>query len=320
MSDNSRFFIVGSGRSGSTLLRLLLMSHSRIHIPPETWFIIPLVERLPLHKPLSGAQVQQAVEIITSDYRWPDMGIAAADLKNWAAALGTPMLRDIIDLVYGDLLRCSGKARLGDKTPPYIAIVPELASLYPDAKFIHLVRDGRDVALSFAELGYGGCYYDGDRFEWIAAMKKARSWRSKEYAGRILEVRYEELVAQPQSVLREICSFLGETFEAQMIERPAQIDAVPDRERHIHAKLGQPISRDGVAVWRRKLSAMQCFCMESCLRRYLVEFGYEIRFARTTWRPLLIVAGLVLRCASPLLDRAVPYLRRRDLLPKGFCI
>jgi hypothetical protein len=318
MPDNSRFFFVGSGRSGSTLLRLLLMGHSRIHIPPETWFIIPLVERLPLHEPLSAAQVREAVEIITNDYRWQDMGIAATDLKSSAVGLHQPHLRDIIDLIYNDLLRPLGKARLGDKTPPYIAIVPQLASLYPEAKFIHLIRDGRDVAISFVQLGFAQRCHDGRRFEWIAAMRAAHNYRSTHYADRILEVRYEELVRHPQSTLRQICAFLGEEFEPQMVNRPLQIDAVPERERHIHAGLDQPVSPDGVAIWRRKLSAFQCFCMESCLRQYLVEFGYELRFARTIWQPLLIVTGLALRFASPLLDRAVPPLRRRNLLAENF--
>ncbi|MEO9188434.1 MAG: sulfotransferase, partial [Acetobacteraceae bacterium] len=77
--DNAPFFIVGCGRSGTTLLRLVLSGHSRIEIPPETWFLLALVAHLPLTDPLTPAQVEAAIALITGDYRWPDMQMTAAD-------------------------------------------------------------------------------------------------------------------------------------------------------------------------------------------------------------------------------------------------
>lgn len=318
MPDNGLFFIVGSGRSGSTLLRLLLSSHPRIHIPPETWFIIPLTEQLPSDKPLSVAQVRKAVEIITSHYRWPDMGIKASDLEQSCATLDAPMLRGIIDLVYDRLLESSGKARLGDKTPPYISIIPRLAVLYPGARFIHLIRDGRDVAISYIELSYECRFYDGKRFDWIASMDKAREFRHSRYAGRVLEVRYENLVANRERTLREICAFLGEAFDPRMIEARPGLEAIPERERHIHAKLARPIGSESVGIWRHKLSGIECFLMEACLREYLGEFGYPLRYRAMAWQPVLFATGKMLGIAAPLLDRAIPYLRRRNLFPKNF--
>ncbi|HEX4157423.1 MAG TPA: sulfotransferase [Rhizomicrobium sp.] len=318
MPENTRFFIVGAGRSGSTLLRLLLTAHSRIHIPPETWFIIPLVERMPIEARLSTTQTEDVVDIIISNYRWPDMEIDAESLKRDSATLELPRLRQVIDLVYDHLLRRSGKARLGDKTPPYIAIVPQLAALYPEAKFIHLIRDGRDVAISYIEMTYECRFYDGRRFDWIAALEKARSYRRSEHAAQILEVRYENLVARQEATLREICTFLGEEFEPQMLDPQPRITAIPERERHIHRKINRPVSPDLIGVWRRKLSGIECFLMESCLRDYLIDFGYELRFRASAWQLLLMGMGWALRSSAWLLDRAVPYLRRRNLFPKNF--
>src|SRR5665213_3140314 len=122
MVDNTPFFIIGSGRSGTTLLRLILAGHSRLHIPPETWFIRALVEELPLQDALTSAQVDRAVDIMTQDYRWPDMEIATEDLRRWAAGLPSPRLVDIIDLVYRRHLEIAGKHRSGDKTPMYFQI------------------------------------------------------------------------------------------------------------------------------------------------------------------------------------------------------
>ena len=318
MPDNSRFFVVGSGRSGSTLLRLLLLAHSRLCVPPETWFILGLVEELPVIGPLSPSQVRRAVEIITTNYRWPDMGIPADDLLHQVMAIQAPTLRDIIDLVYDRLLARSGRQRLGDKTPPYIQIVPQLAQLYPDAKFIHLIRDGRDVAISYIHMGYEYRCYDGERFDWTGAIRKGLSYRDTIYAGQILEVRYEDLVSDVETTLRRICSFLGEEFEPSMLQGQKNVSAVPERERHIHSKLDQPVSREAIAAWRRTLSPLACFVMESCLGNDLTRLGYPLRFRGAAWKLLLHPAGFALRSAAPLLDRIIPALGRRNLLPKPF--
>jgi hypothetical protein len=318
MLDNSRFFIVGSGRSGSTLLRLLLLGHSRLYIPPETWFIRELVDGLPLNARLSSAQVRQAVQIISTNYRWTDMGIEEDELLRWATTLEVPTLRDVIDLIYDHLLKASGRERLGDKTPPYIHIVPQLAVLYPTAKFIHLIRDGRDVATSFIKMGYECRCYDGERFEWTAAIRRGLSYRDTIHATQILEVRYETLVSDVEATIRRICDFLGEDFETGMLDVQRRVSAVPKRERSIHGKLDQPITAEAIATWRRTLSPTECFVMESCLGTDLSRLGYRLRFQSARWQPLLRAAGFALRLAAPLLNRVIPALGRRNLLPKPF--
>jgi hypothetical protein len=91
---------------------------------------------------------------------------------------------------------------------------------------------------------------------------------------------------------------------------------IPERERHIHGKIGQPISPDAIAIWRKKLSALECFAMEACLRRDLEELGYQLRFSSLAWRPLLDTTGWLLRSMSPLLRRGASYLQRRRLLSR----
>lgn len=316
MSSSAPFFIVGCGRSGTTLLRLILSGHSRIHILPETWFVEPLVRQLPLTEPLTSAQVQSAIAIVTGHYRWPDMDIGAEDFKAWAMTLDAPRLVDLVNLVYRHHLEKSGKARFGDKTPPYIGIVPELAVLYPDAKFIHLIRDGRDVAISFIEADFEDRCYDGERFEWLRAIHKGLAYRDLPLSRHLLEVRYEDLVLNLESTIRGICDFLGETFEPAMLDWQPNVNMVPERERHIHTKLDRPISSETVGAWEKKLSGFECFVMEACLRKELTALGYRLRFGAAQWRPLLAISAFFLRGMAPLLDRAIPYLQRRDYLSK----
>jgi hypothetical protein len=89
---NAPFFIVGTGRSGTTLLRIILAGHSRIEIPPETWFIMPRIDRIPLTGRLTPAQVELAVAIMTTAYRRPDVQIEAGVFGTQARALQDPHL------------------------------------------------------------------------------------------------------------------------------------------------------------------------------------------------------------------------------------
>jgi lipopolysaccharide transport system ATP-binding protein len=318
-TDDAPFFIVGASRSGTTLLRLILAGHSRIHIAPETWFIEDLIRELPLTGSLTPQQTHRAVEIMTQGYRWPDMGISAEDLARWAAALEAPKLVDVVNLVYRRQLETYGKQRLGDKTPRYINIVPQLRALYPSAKFVHLIRDGHDVAISFIDVGWAK-YYDRTNFEWPHAIQRQREYLNAGYASKILDIRYESFVIDPETTVRRICEFLGEEFEPQMLDWQKLINLVPERERSVHPKLTQPLSKELVGAWQEKLSGWECFAIEACLHQDLRRLGYRLRFSSNAWRPLLTVVRWTLWLSAPVLKRGVPYLQRRGLLRRAIYI
>ncbi|HEY1933577.1 MAG TPA: sulfotransferase [Acetobacteraceae bacterium] len=309
MADHAPFFIIGAGRSGTTLLRLILTGHSRLHIPPETWFLQPLVRELPLRGVLTLAQRQRAIEIMVRHERWDDLGVGEEEFRRLADVLEQPALVDLIDIVYRRLLSLSAKVRVGDKTPHYFAIVPELAMLYPTAKFIHLIRDGHDVAISWIDAGWERYYEPG--FEWPRAMACLGH-----HPDSVLTVRYEDLMRQPETTVRRICAFLGEIFEPGMLDWQDRAELVAPRDRHLHARLPQPLSETSVAVWRRRLSAMECFAMEACLYQGLLAAGYPLRFAARGWRPLFKATARTLRGCAPILRRGVPKLQKWGVLPR----
>jgi hypothetical protein len=243
------------------------------------------------------------------------MAVADDDLRRDAHALVEPRLADILELVYRRHLVAAGKQRFGDKTPLYVQIVPQLATIYPGTKFIHLIRDGRDVAMSCIDLDWTR-YYQRREFEWTLAMQRRREYQQSPYAGQILEVRYEELVGDMQATVQRICTFLGEHFEPAMLNWQHLASLIPDRERHIHDKITQPVARDATAAWRRKLSGPECFAMEACLHRDLAQLGYPLRFASPLWRPLLGLTRGLLYGTAPWLLRGVRALKRRHLLPQ----
>lgn len=289
--DNANpFFIVGSGRSGSTLLRLILASHSRITIPPETWFIIPLIEKVPATSVLTNSEIEKSVEIITNHYRWPDMGIDEQDFRLWVTRLNEPRLKDILNLIYDYHLKLEEKSIWGDKTPPYIKIVPELLLLYPNAKFIHIIRDGRDVAKSFQSKGWNGKWLFRNVTEWKEAINIYNFLKLSKINSRVHEVKYEDLVLDTQSTVKKICSFLDVSFEPSMLDWTKQAhNKIPGRELHIHEKIFQKPNKSDVNRFHNELSKTQILIVESYINKELKSVGYKLKFNESHWIPVFYI-------------------------------
>jgi hypothetical protein len=294
------FFIVGSSRSGSTLLRLMLASHSHIAIPSETWYLSALVERFPFDRLLRDNEVSEAISVMTSHYTWPDMGLDVAEVRSRVANSSGVRLRDLVEIVYRRHMAVEGKSRWGDKTPAYIEIVPSLAAMFRDAKFIHLIRDGRDVAKSFQRQGWHGPWMHGYTREWLRAVELDMKLSKTPLNERILRVLYEELILHPESTLRRICVFLGETFEDQMLQWHAKVDnAVPLREKRFHTGLSRNMNPSDVGRWKGEMTSRQIFVAEALIGAQLSRFGYERRYRSKLWNPLLALTRIYCRRILP---------------------
>jgi Sulfotransferase family len=294
------FFIVGSSRSGSTLLRLMLASHSHIAIPSETWYLTALVKEFPFDRSLQGNEINRAISLMTNHYTWPDMGLDAAELRRRVANLSEVRLRDLAELVYRWHMDVEGKSRWGDKTPAYIEIVPPLAAMFGDAKFIHLIRDGRDVAKSFQRQGWDGPWMHGYTGEWLRAIELDMKLSKTPLNERILRVLYEELVLHPEATLRRICAFIDERFEDQMLQWQGKADsAVPVREKKFHSGLGKDMSPSDVSRWKREMTSREIFVAEALIGTQLRHFGYERRYRSKLWSPLLAVTRIYCRKILP---------------------
>jgi hypothetical protein len=294
---------------------MMLAAHSRLSIPPETWYLLPLVQRFSFDRPLNPDEIEDAVSIITGHYRWPDMKLSAPEFRGAVRQLVRPYLRDLVEVVYLWHMRAEGKVRWGDKTPPYVGIVPELARMFPDARFIHLIRDGRDVAKSFKTTDWVGWYWHNTVREWIRALECHWRWMRSDIRDRILEVRYEKLVLETEATLQEICRFIGEEFEPHMLSWESQVDQlVPSREMISHPKLKQRIGPEGVSRWKREMSPREIFVTEAFMGSHLMRLGYERRYASPLWVPAFALTrwmypAVVAAVEFPI--RAARYLRKR---------
>jgi sulfotransferase family protein len=285
--------IVGVPRSGTTLLRMMLDSHPDLTIPPETHFIINLIE--------AGNVVsrEQFVDIVFAVRCSADFGILQQDFQHVIEAMTPFNISEALRAFYRIYAQRFGKTRWGDKTPRYSMFMPAIQHLLPEAHFIHMIRDGRDVALS-RRLHWAGPGYDieAQAKNWVDRIMIARSHvhRLKHY----IEVRYEALVSNPQETLQKLCQFLSLSYTSaieEYYERASmRLEEIKDllnpdgtvyvssnQRKTLHKLIKKPADISRIGVWRRELSEDEQISFERIAGPLLNELGYETRYmhART---------------------------------------
>jgi hypothetical protein len=239
MSEPAPFFIVGVPRSGTTLLRQMLRGHPSLAVPPESHFVpAALTAR-------SGAA---ALDLILGDEHFTNWQVDAADVRRRAAASDmTPA--SAVRVAFETYAQAQGRPRWGDKTPAYVLHMPLLAQAFPGARFVHIIRDGRDVAVSWREARFGPGDVLLSAHQWRRMIRHAEADARRLPGGSLLEVRYANLVAQPREELARIIEFLGETMHDDMLDyterSAADLPQVPAEHRHL---LEPP--RQHVRDWR----------------------------------------------------------------------
>jgi hypothetical protein len=174
------------------------------------------------------------------------------------------------------------KERFGDKTPAYLASVDELLAVWPDARIVVLVRDARAVALSITKLPFGpnNPYAAAD---WWARGIRAGLEAERRHPEQVLTVRYEDLVAQPEAIVRRVCNHvrLGYNSEMLAIERagPGKIVA---EQADWYTGVSKPISADGSDRWRREMPESDRRLVAAVAGAELRELGYETSGTGTT--------------------------------------
>ena len=302
--------ILGVRRSGTTLLRVMLDRHSQLAVPDESYFVPQLADR---HlRRVDPDDFVDDLRRLNTLAEWDVPLDKVRDRLHSDMPIGAA-----IATVYAVYAEQQGKARWGDKTPMYMQNLRLLEQLFPDALFVHLIRDGRDAALSFLEMPRGlvtetwmhprtpADFASQWRTEVAAARRLGRR-----VGARYLEVRYEELVADVGGVLRRISEFAGLEYEPGMADYAGNVDvsAKPHQQR-----LRQPPT-SGVRDWRTEMSPDDVAAFEHVAGDLLHELGYETSHEADTAGRLRRVSytsrALAWRGASFALRRS-PLWRRR---------
>ncbi|HZT53896.1 MAG TPA: sulfotransferase [Gaiellaceae bacterium] len=264
--------ILGVGRSGTTLLRVMLDRNSQLAVPYESFFV-PQLARRHGGRPRLDAFLDDLRRLRTLR----EWGLSAEDVR--------PRLRpgmttgEAIAAVFEAYAERRGKPRWGDKTPLYMQHLPLLERLFPDAWWVHLVRDGRDAALSFLELppGFSGRTWAQPRTvaqfaaRWRTEVEAARRL-GRRAGARYLELRYEDLVAAPERELRRVSEHASLPWEPAMLDFAGTSDVARMPE---HRHLAQPPT-PGLRDWRRQMSREDALAFERVAGDVLRSAGYEL--------------------------------------------
>jgi hypothetical protein len=278
-SADSPVFVIGCPRSGTTLLTLMLSSHSRIAIPPETRFLLEVFRERRRFGDLTARRNRRRLGWALTRQRgtkFRHLGLPRKPVMQ-AVVAGPPTMGSAIGAVYRTYAGSQGKPRWGDKRPSYFRHVEVLRELWPDAQFVHLVRDARDSAASLRQMRWWPHGFHGAVATWVHSVDCARRAQRRLPPDAFLEVRYEDLVAAPREQLERLCTFLGEDFEEGMLAPHLLADDLPRRQRDDwHANTRQRVGTNRVGAYRGVLSDAEVALVEQVAGSRLRTLGYAV--------------------------------------------
>jgi hypothetical protein len=269
-------FIVACDRSGTTMLRLILDRGPDLAIPTESAIIVDFAN---VRARYGRLDTDAAFDRLAGDvWRHPKIvqwGLAGGP-PDRGGLTGEAAYRRAIEAPFAAYAAEREKPRWGDKTPLYVQHLDEVRRVFPEARIVVLVRDGRDVALSLMGVPFG----PGN--VWAAA----RMWRSAVEAGEraagrwpedVLAIRYEDLVDAPERVIREVCEFAGISYSPAMLaieETPA--GRLAAGQEAWFSRISEGISRGSVGRWHREMPRDRIALFQAEAGDALVRHGYPL--------------------------------------------
>ena len=279
-------FVVGVNRSGTTLLRMMLDAHPELTMPPETHFVPELIEVSE-----SGEATPEALlATITKQREWGDFGLTERQLLDAFGAIEPLNAGDALRSFYGLYAERVGKARCGEKTPIYVKSIRKISAALPEARFVHVIRDGRDVALSIRDRAIKDHPIEKIAERWERRIGQAR--RQSKHVPHYMEVRYEQLITDTETQLRAICKFFelpwddavldyhersAERLEEMKRELPAdgkRTTLSVERRMATHARTTQAPDPRRVSRWREQMDRDDRRLFEQVAGELLGELGY----------------------------------------------
>ncbi|WP_161604317.1 sulfotransferase family protein [Roseiconus nitratireducens] len=264
---NHPVILIGNARSGTSILSHLMRDWLGIAFPTESQFIIKYFERQEAYRPLEDlVNLRRLVEHLLSE-RWlershkfnkftltVDEVIAHVEVKTYAG---------VLDAIFSCFADHVGLQRWGDKTPGYIHHLDVIYELFPDAKYVHLVRDGRDVALSLSKTYFGSKNPYTAAMRWRDTIDKGGRFAEKLPPDQIITLRYEDMLTEPGEFFGQLIDFLHVPGDrAKLISQ-------------IRGGLSQRLMTDNSNKWKREWSREQVATFERYAGSQLRRHGYE---------------------------------------------
>jgi hypothetical protein len=268
------FFVVGCDRSGTTMLRLILDRSPDVAIPTESMILVDFAPQAgaPLATDADFDRLAEAV------WRHPKV-------REWALPGGPPAragrtggaaYRAALEAPFRAYAELHGKPRWGDKTPYYVGEIDLVKRVFPEARIVNLVRDGRDVALSRRGVPFAPSIVGAAARPWGAAVDAGDAAEAR-YGEDVLTIRYEDLVSDPEPVVRRVCAFCEIAYLPEMlaIEEAAAGKLAAGQEGWF-SELYAGIGTRSVGKWRTQMTRAQRAVFAAQASEALRRHGYEV--------------------------------------------
>lgn len=259
-------FVVGCPRSGTTLLATILGRHSKLASAPETYFVSQIAAAL------NDPRTQ--IEDLSRLRGIADLEISTSAVKEM---METRSPQKAYAIMAREFTRAQNKDAFIEKTPEHLIYWRQILSFFPNAKFVVLVRDGRDVVLSLNKAQFSSN---------IPVRHGAQKWNQYARAHqsliagaaeRTLQIKYEDLVRDSETVIRALCLFIGIEFEETMLDSRLGSSAIPESEQGWKKQASGSISSKSVGRFKTELSSEEAQILTLLMSRRLKLYGYSTR-------------------------------------------
>lgn len=274
------FFIIGSGRSGNTLLRAMLMKCPKIAIPPESYVLAKIIRKfyrysyLPWHdlSKMVISEFSMHPQFFTWQLDASSLYEAALKIRKDEQSLA--VLIDTIYMCYAKKHQSTAN-RWGDKTPKNTIRLEYLNWIFPNAQYLHIIRDGRDVVASYLD---SGIYNDAGiaASRWLLSVTKAQFFSENLKKENYCEIKYEDLVLSPKKTLGKICSFLKIEFVEEMLSFWETSQNLGDTIHFHHKNVKNPLNSKAIGRWQERLNTEQQKLIGLKLNDKLKDLNYEL--------------------------------------------
>jgi len=213
------------------------------------------------------------IDRLKDHHGFAKMGLDHEDVSRQLESSEPLSYADAIRMIFGMYAASKGKSRYGDKTPGHVMHIPALAEMFPEGRFIHVIRDGRDVLLSNLETRFGSADVAEGALVWRRVVTEGRRAGAELRADRYCEIRYEDLLDDPEGQLRRLADFSSLDFHEDMLRYFNQGSEIVGSAWH-HRNLNLPPTK-GMRDWRIEMPAHHVFAFERLAGDQLDDLGYE---------------------------------------------
>jgi hypothetical protein len=289
------FFIIGIGRSGTTLLQSMLNAHPEITSPPESHFVQNYIAKEIKGQFPKTESRKHIAERLTKDVYLSRLDMDIQKILN-------TFFNNVLEFSYTSLFieilkeHChrQGKPIVGEKDPTNTSFLKEIHSAFPQSFIIHIIRDPRDVILSKSKTLWGkNASLWKHIWECKTTLPGARRKGRVLFGQKYLEILYEKLVTEPQKELIRICKILDVSFHDEMLQYYRNVQSIVTNDEMPWKKnVFKPVLKDNTQKWKQGLSKWRVLAIEGACVQQFRDLGYSFSSYGKNWQRYVLGAPI----------------------------